>query len=37
MIIFGPITGVVMPRLTRWLNQTGIVKVSNQVTLQVEA
>lgn len=26
MVIFGPITGVVMPRLTRWLNQTGVVK-----------
>ena len=26
MVIFGPITGIVMPRLTRWLNQTEVVK-----------
>ncbi len=25
MLIFGPITGIVMPRLSRWLNKSGIV------------
>lgn len=37
MLIFGPITGVVMPRLTQWLNTTGIVKDSNQATVPANA